>query len=276
MKIRFVVLILFLLGVVLGSFTYVNSTSTSVASQSTTERLQIREPTLTTPVWAVFDPKTGAIIAGNETATERPIASVTKLVTAAISVENNTKDETFVIQDIDLLPEGRSGKLEIGQETTAYRLLFPLLLESSNDAGEAIKNHATYSYDDTLRRFLDDRDMTRTSIFDGSGLDVRNTSTATDLAKLFAHIQKKHPHILDITQLHTYIDDHTGYRNNNPAHELTGFTGGKHGYLPEAGYTFVGSFEVHDTQEVGFVLLGSQALEEDLKALIAAVEYIQE
>jgi D-alanyl-D-alanine carboxypeptidase len=181
------------------------------------------------------------------------------------------KDTVFTITYADLAPEGRAGKLVYGEQVTPYSLLFPLLIESSNDAGEAIKRFLGTEFDTSLHDIETELALTETHIVDGSGLSAQNTSSPHDLARLYAYLKKTHPHILDITQLDTYIGPRTGYVNNDPAHSLPNFVGGKHGYTPEAGKTFVGSFIVPDSKrEVGIVLLGSNDLLSDIEKLLAS------
>jgi D-alanyl-D-alanine carboxypeptidase len=61
--------------------------------------------------------------------------------------------------------------------------------------------------------------------------------------------------------------------NNNPGRTFSNFTGGKQGYTPEAGKTFVGSFELPNAQgEIGIVLLRSTDLKTDIGRLLASLK----
>lgn len=227
--------------------------------------------TPTAKAWAIFDPKTGAILSGVQSEKSYPIASVTKLFIAETALRSSEKNTAFTITYADLATEGRAGKLVYGETVTPYSLLFPLLIESSNDAGEAIKRFLGKEYDTSIHEIEDQLLLTQTHIVDGSGLSPQNTSSAHDLAILYTYIKKTHPHILDITQLGTYIGPRTGYVNNDPARSLPNFVGGKHGYTPEAGKTFVGSFTLpHSNKEIGIVLLGSDDLLHDIEKLLAS------
>lgn len=221
--------------------------------------------------WALFDPKTGEILSGVHKEESYPIASVTKLFIAETVLRSPGKDTAFAITYADLETEGRAGKLVYGEQVTPYTLLFPLLIESSNDAGEAIRRFQGKEFDVRIQDIENQLVLRQTHIVDGSGLSVHNTSSAHDLAILYAYIKNTHPHILDITQLDTYIGPRTGYVNNNPAHSLPNFVGGKHGYTPEAGKTFVGSFMLpHSKREIGIVLLSSTDLLSDIEKLLAS------
>ncbi len=223
---------------------------------------------LTTDTWAIFDPVTGAIRAGKNVDEARPIASVSKLFTALAVMKSGRQNDAFSITATDVGTEGRSGKLLYGEMVTPYTLLFPLLIESSNDAATAI---ARYLGDEFKNVVVDTKEtlaLTHTSISEPSGLSPKDTSSARDLATFYAYVAESYPHILDITRLKMYIALRTGYINNNPAVQFPTYNGGKHGYTPEAGKTFVGAFRDADSgAQVGIVLLGSSDLVHDIEVL---------
>ena len=224
---------------------------------------------LTTDVWGIFDPETGEIIAGSNVGIEYPIASVTKLFTAESVLQSSKKGTTFTIVYSDVITEGRSGKLWYGDQVTPYQLLFPLLIESSNDAAEAIKRELADDYTTAVAGIIQNLGLTHTTIADASGLSAKNISTVEDLSKFYANLRNIYPHIADITQLRTYVTEKTGYINNNPARSFDSFTGGKHGYTTEADRTFVGTFSKADGErEIGIVILHSDNLINDIGVLL--------
>jgi len=243
-------------------------TQVSITNQSQTALTVLPSP-LSVGTWGIFNPETGEVLAGEDENEKRPIASITKLFTAYAVMESGEKYEPFTLTYGDVSTEGRSGKLFYGEKYTAYQLLFPLLIESSNDAGEALRRTLGKEGVDTIDSLKNELALSGTTIVDGSGLGEGNVSTVADLAKFYAHLKRTYPHILDITQLRVYINSHTGYINNNPARTFESFTGGKNGYTPEAGRTFVGTFRRGDGTEVGVVLLGSTDVVGDVKALLS-------
>lgn len=259
------------------------SLETSVLSDyfSPEETERITTPTqampneLTTNTWAIFDPATGVVIAGQNTDVQFPIASITKLFTAIAVMKGDMHNTDVYITHTDVATEGRSGKLRAGEHTTPYALLFPLLIESSNDSAVAIERTFGDTFAHTLSDVLSTQSLHKTSLMDTSGLSAQNVSTVSDLALFFSYIKRTYPHILDITQLYTYVGADTGYINNNPARTLDNFTGGKHGYTEEAGHTFVGTFILpHTSKEIGIVLLASEDLLFDITELLAYSEQI--
>jgi len=235
--------------------------------------VSVPPPPLSTDTWGIFNPETGAVVTGNNLETKKPIASITKLFTAEAVLQSSKKDELFSVTFADINTEGRAGKLVYGEQVTPYTLLFPLLIESSNDAGEAIRRHLGNGYRDSITNIQESLTLQNTEIYDASGLSPQNQSSVKDLSIFYTYLRKNNPHILDITRLNTYIYDDRGYVNNNPAHTLATFTGGKNGFIPEAGRTFLGTFTLPNTgDEVGVVLLGSNDILVDIQALLAYAE----
>ena len=226
-------------------------------------------PSLTTYTWAIFNPKTGEILDGEYTNTKKPIASITKLFTAVAVLKSKDKDKDFTIIQSDIDTEGVSGRIHKGESFSMYKLLFPLLLESSNDAAHAIQRYLDKEYFETLETVFASLSISDTSLSDASGLDARNVSTAEDLAIFFSYIKRSHPHILDITRLNKYVGEFTGYSNNNRIHTFNGYYGGKQGFTDEAGKTFIGSFVTqNNSNQIGVIVLGSTDLLVDVQNLI--------
>jgi D-alanyl-D-alanine carboxypeptidase len=240
--------------------------------EGTNEALLIRAPKLTTDTWAVFETSNGDIHYGNNIDMKRPIASVTKLFTAYMVMYTDRLNTETTITWADLNTEGEFGKLTYGETLTLGGLMLPLLIESSNDAGAAITRKLGPLYPEAVSGALSVLGLYDTRIVDGTGLSEEDVSTPRDLARFFAHLRIAYPYITDITQLRMHITKNRGLVNNNPARSLPGFTGGKQGYTPEAGKTFVGTFKIKGgKQEVGIVLLGSTNLETDLTRILAAL-----
>ena len=225
----------------------------------------------------IFDPETGVVIEGSKTRVVSPVASLAKLFTAVAVMQSVKKDDVLEIVASDVDTEGRSGKLIAGTKTTPYELLFPLLLESSNDAGGAIGRSLDGDFEKSKDEIIDSLSLTQTYISEPTGLSAKNVSTVTDLATFFTYIKKSYPHIVDITALNTYITSNTGYGNSNPIHTLSGYMGGKQGYTDEAGRTFVGTFSLPGvSREVGIVVLHSDDLMGDIKAILSYAERLSD
>ncbi len=271
--------IAFLAILAVGSITFLGDTNAKGVSvtepKPQTEPVTVAEPTPSASAWGLFNPETGAVLSGENTKIKKPIASITKLFTAYTVLQSDKKDVPFNITFSDVYTEGRAGKITYGEKMTPYELLFPLLIESSNDAAEAIHRNLGKDFSSTIATLEKTLPLTDTEIKDASGLGSKNISTVYDLALFYAHLRRTHPHILDITALKTYVGPYAGYINNDPASQLKNFAGGKHGYTDEAGRTFVGTFTLEGThEEIGIVLLGSKDILSDVKDILAYEESI--
>lgn len=227
-----------------------------------------RTPELTAQSWVLFEPDSGYIYRGKESGAVLPIASLTKLFTAYVASNDPGLEEEIKITWADLATEGRAGKLEYDETYTMRELLFPLLLESSNDAGAAIRRTIGENvFNERVRLLFEELSLENTAISDASGLSEGNVSSAEELAQFLSYVYQNEPHILDITQLHQYVGENNGWINNNPAHTFRFWRGGKHGYTPEAGRTFAGFYELANGRVVGVIFLGSSDLEADISSL---------
>jgi D-alanyl-D-alanine carboxypeptidase len=211
---------------------------------------------VTAKAYTIIDIETGEILFAKNHTTELPIASVTKLFTAAAVLEQSI-DNVVTITAADVATEGRSGKLAIGQRYSTHELLFPLLLESSNDAAVA------------LARVVGPAKLSTDELADPTGLSSTNRATAAELATEVRQLYLTEPHLFDITRLSQYIGSETGWINNSPIQQLPGYRGGKHGYTEAAGKTLAAVFSesIVGEREFGYILLGSKDLLADVTTL---------
>ena len=103
-------------------------------------------PAVLSPVWAIADGETGALIGGESA--DRPVemASTTKIMTALVVVRFAARDPQVLDEVVtfteraDRTPGSTSG-LKAGERTTVGELLHGLLLPSGNDAATAFAEH---------------------------------------------------------------------------------------------------------------------------------------
>lgn len=224
--------------------------------------------TLNVSAYAVFDVETGQVLLAHNPSTPYPIASVTKLVTAAAVLTSAQLSTTVTLTAADVATDGRAGKLESDQQYTRRELLFPLLLESSNDAATVLERSAPLRAE--MNALVQRYGATAMNLADASGLSSDNIASAQDLAVVVSGLYADEPHLFDITRLTQYIGPYTGWINNSPFITDIGYVGGKHGYTEEAGRTAVALFAEDlsgTTRTLGYVVLGSQDLERDIASL---------
>lgn len=226
--------------------------------------------------YLIYDVETGTEVASKNSTETFPIASVTKLVTAAMFYKDTDLYATTSIQWSDLNTEGEAGRLAYAQEYTHRELLFPLLLESSNDAAAVILR-VKPDLLEKMNAYAASLGLSNTTFADTSGLSDKNVSTAYELSLLMETLYKHDPHIFDITKLSQFVGTYTGWMNNNPLAHEDGYHGGKHGYTLAANRTDVAFFEetiaTGQKRTIGYVILGSENIKEDMALLRDLVQH---
>lgn len=226
-------------------------------------------PSLTAKAFLVVDLESGLVIATKEADKTLPIASVTKLFTAETILGSYDPSASATVSYEDVWSPEPFGKLMPGEEYTYRELVFPLLLESSNDAAAVFERETNNLLVPEMNKLASNIGLTETKFADASGLSGRNLSTASDLNKYLKHLSEEESHILDITRLPRYVGPYTGLVNNSPVFGAD-FHGGKHGYTEEAGRTLAAIFSVpvgKVERTFSFVILGSKDIAGDTKAL---------
>lgn len=145
----------------------------------------------------IMDQREGVMLYGHNVDTPRPIASLTKLMTAMVILDAGLPlDELIEItrDDRDTLRNSRS-RLPFGAVFTRYDLLQAALGASDNRAAAALARTypgGTDAMIQAMNATAAKLGMARTHYADASGLNSANVSTAADLVKLIA-ATGKHP-----------------------------------------------------------------------------------
>ncbi len=240
-------------------------------ASSPNPKYQVEEGVLdiSAKAYAVFDVETGEVLASGETEKVLPIASVTKLITAVALVNSFDMDSQGVVTASDVATEGESGKLQAGEKYQYRELLFPLLLESSNDTATFFERETKGEVVLEMNNLAQKVGMSKTKFADASGLSDNNQSTVSDLVKFLRYLNQNESYVLDITNLKQYVGPYNGHLNNSPVFD-DNYRGGKHGYTLSANRTLVSLFEEDFGQTkrtLGYVLLGSNDLANDTEKL---------
>lgn len=250
--------------------TAAQSSAAAIESHSPTFHRDVLPPELSAAAYLVFDLSSGEYLAASEPTRERSIASITKLVTAA-AVTQLDQAYTVTVNAADVATYGLAGDLEAGQAYARRELLFPLLLESSNDAAATLaRTGGGAAFYDYMGQVAAAAGTRATRFADSSGLAAGNVSTAADLARLLQYLAAQHPGVLDATRLSRYLGPHGGWSNNNPVFDDPDYRGGKHGYTDAAGLTIAALFAEEfaaGERTIGYIILGSDDLRADVATL---------
>lgn len=192
-----------------------------------------------------------------------PLASLTKLLTAVIAIENIGLDKKVTVTAEAMTTDGEAGDLRAGEIYTARDLLKIMLMMSSNRAAAALENYL--GHDQFLRIATEKMraiGMTQTTIYDSSGLNDENVGTASDILLLLNHILERDPEILSYTRLASLLvqpvnseRSHT-VANIDPLANRSDFLGGKTGTSGAARQNLAAILSFQN-RRVAVVLLGS-------------------
>lgn len=122
-------------------------------------------------------------------------ASVTKIMTAIIALENGNLDDVITVDEKTPYEiYGSSIALEAGEQLTLKDLLYALLLPSANDAAEVIAKHygkTTESFVNLMNNKAKELGCTNTHFVNPHGLHNNNHyTTAYDLMKITTYAMK--------------------------------------------------------------------------------------
>ncbi len=137
----------------------------------------------------MLDQKTGETLYSKNVNVETPIASITKLMTAMVTLDAGLDmDEEIAITqaEVDRL-KGTSSRLALGARLTRGELMHLALIASENRAAAALSRAYPGGRDDfitAMNRKAQELGMKDTHFVDGTGLNSANRSTAADLAKM--------------------------------------------------------------------------------------------
>jgi len=155
----------------------------------------------------IYDAQAGEILYAKNAEAQLPLASLTKLLLALVSVRTLPRDFVVTITARALQSEGDTG-LRVGEKWMLEDLIDATLIPSSNDGAQALAlaigdgsvTQAIYLMNKMARELA----LKNTYFINPTGLDESNSmagayGSAYDVAKLLAYIIEKEPGLLDGT-----------------------------------------------------------------------------
>lgn len=196
----------------------------------------------------------------------RSIASLTKLMTAYVLLQNNVNLDAEVEYHTRYDQAGARLRMSEGDILSMRDLLYAMTVGSANNAAYALVDQAGFStsqFVTMMNEAAADLDLGHTTFADPSGLDPNNVSTASDYAKFMRSIMRD-PDMLALTTAKSYsfttrnTGEYHDFNNTNSLMRTSDLyiTGSKTGYLDEAGYCLAIKAKADD-HEVITVVLGS-------------------
>ncbi len=148
-------------------------------------------PDVSASAAVLMEADSGRILIDVNAHTRLPMASTTKIMTALVALRHSKPDDVVTISEKAVGIEGSSVYLKAGEQLTMEQLLYALLLESANDAADAIAIAIAGdipSFAALMNETAADLGLTESHFTNPHGLDEDDHyTTAYDLALLTRH-----------------------------------------------------------------------------------------
>ena len=221
------------------------------------------------------------VVLADNTSEPLPIASITKLLTAMVVIDEMDLERILEVPtDITEVEQHKVG-IRPGDTFTVRDLLHGMLIESGNDCAEvlarAYHKGGRAGFMSKMKSKAAEIGASRVSLYTPSGLDMKmalgrkngrtlearnpNTASAEDVAKIARHAFE-YPLIRSIAQMKTYNmrtrnpvpRDYRLANNDKLLHKNLPIEGAKTGYTNRAGRCIVAMFKDHQKEHVIVVL----------------------
>jgi D-alanyl-D-alanine carboxypeptidase (penicillin-binding protein 5/6) len=235
-------------------------------------------PSLTAKSILVYDTASDTVLAEKNSTKRFPIASLTKIMTAIIVIENENLNELVTVSKRAASIGENSMMLKENEQFTRRDLLYGLILPSGNDAAEVLAETSTVGRENfiyLMNKKAEELGLTNTRFTNPSGLegDGNQYSSGYDLLVItryglslpeFAKIVSTVEYEIEENMYHGY------YRLFNDTNLLTsypGVKGVKTGFTNEAGMCLI-TFLDYNGHQIIAVLLNSENRRQEMKDVL--------
>lgn len=202
----------------------------------------------------LIDADTGLVLSASNENQKLKMASTTKIMTTLLALEEAEKENSVVTFTEEMIAEGSSMYLSVGDKLRLTDLAAGMMMASGNDAANATALFISESFEDfatVMNARAQQIGMMNTNFVTPSGLDDENHySTAYDMALLMREAMKNQSFISLASCTEKTVEfvspenKVTTYANHNRLLKLCEYcTGGKTGYTEAAGRCLVTSAE---------------------------------
>ena len=225
-------------------------------------------PDLRAAAAIIFNPVTGEVLWEENSQSQRSIASITKVMTAIVFLENApdlTERVTIALPDVR---RASTTYLRSADKVTTGDLMHLLLIASDNAAARALARVSPYGSQGFIERMNEkaaELGLVSTRYADPSGLLSDNLSSAYDMARLIAHASADRL-ISSIMQLSSYSIQtpkrRITFRSTNHLLGRPDFDvmAGKTGFISKSGYCLATLLRLPQSGvEVAVVVLGARS-----------------
>jgi len=219
-------------------------------------------PHVNARAYLVVDATTGDVLAQHAADARVPIASITKLMTVLVTLEHARLNDVVAVQR-DAADVGESTiNLRAGERISVRELLAGALIQSANDAADALADYVGHGNEDAFVAMMNAKakqlGLTRTHFARPDGLDApHHYSTARDVTRL-AQVLMKQRVVRTLVRERTAVIEggRTLHTWNDLLGVFRGLIGVKTGHTGAAGWCEVADVK-RDGLDVYATILGS-------------------
>jgi serine-type D-Ala-D-Ala endopeptidase (penicillin-binding protein 7) len=215
-----------------------------------------------------FNPETGEVVWQENSQEKRSIASITKVMTALVFLEDNPDlSREITIERSDVYAASTT-YLRANERVTLDNVLHLALIPSDNGAARAlarVSHGGTASFVERMNEKAIELGLESTTFADPSGLNPANVSSAYDLSRLITYASSDE-RIASIMRMQHYTatTSRRSIRINNTNKLLGGsdvdVMAGKTGFISKAGYCLATLLRLPQSQQtVAVVVLGAKS-----------------
>lgn len=244
----------------------------------TTRSIGLKKPPITARSALSYDLTTDKLLYEKDIHAKLPIASLTKIMTAIVALENMNITKEISISDYAATIGEDSMGIAASERFTLQELLYGLFLHSGNDAAEAIVQASPVGRDNfifLMNKKAEYMGLTDTHFTNPTGLegDGKQYSTVVDLLVMtqyglanpyFAQIAATPHYVIPQTSYHKEYDL---YNETNLLTSYPGVKGVKTGYTDEAGMCLITYLE-YGGHRIIAILLHSDNRRQEMKELL--------
>ncbi len=186
---------------------------------------------------------TGRVLWARSASSKRPMASITKIMTAVVALDSAKLDKSVIVPAVALTAGESSAELKAGEKVTVRRLLEDTLVKSGNDAATALAITTAGSekaFVAKMNRKAKELGLTATSFKNPHGLDESGHFTSARDIQILARYAMKNPEfrrIVGTKYIRIGADKHRVANSNLLIGTYTGATGVKTGWTDGAGFS---------------------------------------
>jgi len=217
----------------------------------------------------VYDPDTNHVLFEENAQTQRSIASITKVMTATVFLENSPDlSQPVTVARSDVF-QASTTHLHANDKVTADDLLHLLLIASDNAAARALARISPQGPEGFIHRMNEkaaELGLESTHYADPSGLLSENVSSAYDMARLITHASQddRISSIMRTNEYTVYVGGKRPVTFRSTNHLLRNgdvdVRAGKTGFISKAGYCLATVLRLPETgQNVAVVVFGARS-----------------